>query len=109
MGSICNNETKRRKDRRDIISLNSSNEIKIDVRNSTPLINEKTIKGLNNKKLIDFLDINNIQGLQNETDDLPFNELKTKEQEILTNEVENHKDNLINKISKTFNFGNINS
>ena len=103
MGNICvdcNVKRKRKNYRKDNISLNSSNEIKV---------NEKTFQGLSNKKLIDFLEQNNIQGLQNETDDLPFNELKTKEQEILTNEVENHKDNLINKISKTFNFGNINS
>ena len=51
---VCNDEKKRKKGRKDIISLNSSKKIYIDMGNKTPLVNEKTIKGLNNKKLIDF-------------------------------------------------------
>ena len=119
IGIICCQDTKRKKKEKSKnntrinteISLNKNDSIEFDKSrgNITPLEKGKTIKIIDNQKLLDFLNKNNIQGLQNETNDLPFNELKAIEKEILKEEVENNKNDLTNKISKKLNIKNINA
>ena len=119
IGIICCQDTKRKKKEKfnnntrinTEISLNKNDSIEFDNSrgNITPLEKGKTIKIIDNQKLLDFLNKNNIQGLRNETNDLPFDELKAIEQEILKEEVENNKNDLTNKISKKLNIKNINA